>query len=314
MNLKIGVIVKHFTFISILIGCIGILISNIQISSYNIPIFNSIDSRVLYIGFVFALFIIVHVLIYAMFFDYNEFHNNNLWFVFLITVAKLIVLSNLIISIIMKFNFEPIVSGMNLILGLFFIISLLFSFPLLFLILLGGFDNIKNSNKDILSLFLFKISLCFSLINSLIVFIFFFIKVGIFKDIVRFEVYFAFLFFILFLWIVADDKDKVRGINVSTASYFSKTPQTRNLFDKIYFYFYFLIVLLSLVRNYSNHVYKHIDKDLGGGKIETIEIYTKSNKVFGNLILQTSKYIFVEQDSMLLKIDWDNIDKIKIEK
>jgi len=307
MKIKITDFIKNLTFISILLGCFGILITNNHLNSYNFPVFETINSRVIYVGFVFGMFIIAHILVYAMFINFKEIHNNSFLFIIITTALKVVVITNIIIIIFhitelnyLTVKFSPFWSKL-------FYIGIALSTSVVSILSIG-YVYIKK-DKDSFSL-LFKIILALGVISNLLIFYYIYRNFTPAKEIFNFEFYFGFLFLCAIVSVVANSKDIKKGIKLHSDTFFSSDTESRNIFDKIFFYFFLIIVILILTRNYSDNIYKNIDKDNGGGKIETITLVTKVDTITGNLVLQSSEYFLIEKDSSLIRVNWGDVNKI----
>lgn len=311
MKDSISSFLKNLTYIAVILGAFGILITNMHLSTYNFPLFETINSRVVYVGFVFTLILIGHILVYAMFFDYQEIHKNNFLFIIIITILKVIVLTNILITIFCFSELNALSEDFKPFWSRVFRTGIVTSTSVVGILAIS-YEYIKNDN-DLFSL-IFKVFLGLGLVANTILFIYLFSNFDPIKEIYKFEFYFGFLFLIGFLTVVASSKDEKKGIKVNNDTFFSRGTDSRNILDKTFFYVYLIAVLLIITKNYSTNIYTHIDKDKGGGLIEPITLVTANDTINGNVILQSSEYFLIEKDSSLLKVKWDDIEKIIGEK
>lgn len=312
MDLKLGEVIKNITFISIILGCFGILISNIQANSFNLPVFEVLDTRVIYIGFVFSLFLLGHFLIYAMFFNYSNIAENNFLKVLIISIIKLIVVSSLVFIVLCYSDYKELTGGLTKFWANFLHFCMLASCFTIGII--GSAYVYIKKDKTLFTTIFFKIPLGLCLCASVFLFVYLLVRIPDFRDIVSFETYFLSLFLFGFGAIWAREKDLKKGVGFDEETYFSLDSRSRNFLDRLFIYFYAIIMILIMVNTYTKNIYKHIDRKKGGGKPEMINLYTNTENISGTLVLQTSKYIFIKQDSNIIKVDWIDLKKIKTKK
>lgn len=305
MDINLTSFIKNIAVVSIFLGCLGILISNISLEEFNIPVFESFDSRILLVGLIFVLFIVGHLLIYAMFYDYEELEKNNYFSIISILAIKLVFVTNLLVLICNGFSNKDLTVGLTDFWSK--VVVILISVSLFGITIIGlGYQYIKNEKNKT-----FTWSLVISMISSVILFIYFLVKLPVAKNIFDFELYFVFLFGLALLFAVAEKKDRAKGNKVYTDSFFSKGLNSRNLFDKLFLSFYLIIMVFILTSKYTHDFYINLDKDWGGGRLENISVVSNNETIDGKLLLQTSNYLFIKRDSIVIKVDWDNIQYIK---
>lgn len=311
MDLKISDIIKNITIVSILMGCFGILIRLINLQSYNFPFYESINTNVIFIGFIFSIIVIAHAFIHLSFIDFHSREKNNIIKVIFLAIIKIILSSLILCTVFNIINLNELAVGYNQFINK--ILSIGIVTPFFIIGMLGiGVEYLKEKSKY--SLIIFKIPICIFISLSVITFTFLLFTNPIFKEVLRFELYFGFLILIFLIGMIASEKDNKKGIKSIGTSFFSNDKESRNILDKAFFYFYILLVIIIVLSSYSKNVYKYIDINSGGGKFSEQTIIRKGEIIKGKLIINNEKYLILESDSSLIRIDWSDLDKINIKK
>lgn len=304
MNFRISDFLKNLTIISIIFGSFGLIISNIFVASFNLPIFEYFDTRVIYIGFIFSIFLVGHILIYAMFIDYENFLNNNFFYHVIISFFKFIFLSNFVFLLLNISDYS--LFSENLTSNSQGIMRFLLYSPIITIAILGlGYEYIKNEGSKIYTFFLYL-----SLFCSIALFTYFYSAFDSFKSVLNFEFFIGFFCFMTFNHIYAVEDDLNRDVKVYSDSFFSRDFRSRNVFDKIFGYFILIVMIMITLTLYSKNIYKYLDRKWGGGKVKEIIIQKKDSSLKGDLIFQTTEYLFIEIDSSLVKVNWKDIERI----
>ena len=91
-------IIAKLSLIAIIITAFGIIINNIYIGQFNISDFNLLQSRSVFIGFAFSIFILAHFIYYLALIDTKNILENTFFEIFYKTFLKLILMGYVIIS------------------------------------------------------------------------------------------------------------------------------------------------------------------------------------------------------------------------
>jgi hypothetical protein len=299
-----------FSIAIIAIAAFGTIINNLYLGTFNLIDFDIVQTKSIYIGFIFTVFIIAHVLYYFSLIDTKEILNNSSFEILYKFVIKLILLSTAlffflnIAEIQMKIYscnaFEKILvemGGLNLFFigGLFIIRS----------------TAINSNDKSRLFFVVFKIPVILSVSIGLMAFFYYFITFPNFVTIFIYESYFAILFFLYIAPQYAAALDRKNNFQPRIYSLFTKSEFNKNdLFEQLFFILSIIGMFMILLNNYSYKIYPYIDTNYGGGKPKSIIIDYQDKLVKGKLIYQDNTYYYISKDSTILFIDKAKVNKL----
>lgn len=307
-------ILTNLSIITIVITAFGIIINNIYIAQFNISDYNLLQSRSIYIGFIFSIFLLAHLVFYLALIDTKNILENTYFEIFYKTAFKLVLVTNFLFCIL---NLDII--NQNLVDANFIerIITQTGFLSFIFIIGLYGtnYSIYKTDTKHVGSKWTFKYPLIFFIILGCISFIYYIFSFTEFKNIFYYELYFAFLFFMTLSGIWATQRDENKGIKFLDASFFTNQNKDREFWlEKIFLFIYVVGMTLVFLFNYSNRIYPLLDAKYGGGQPKPVILSYKEEKIEGMLIYQDIQNFYLLKDSSILFLKKGNVDKIYIDK
>lgn len=307
----IGNILTITTAITILTFAIGCLVINIHLESYGIVDFNLVKPQAILVGVCCLIFFSIHIVILLMFLNINNFSANPLFKLIYITTIKIMYLTIMLslfldtkLSILNPEN-NPIVFGYKFeIIGYLF--TIVVTFPFLYIL---SYYDIKNNKKDVLTK-LSNLSIYIAALSCILLSILSF-KQPSFKNLLFYEAELGFLFFMIYL-IVFPGKNG--SFNEFKGNLFSDEPiidPNHRIGVLTLLSSCMIIGVSALIFQYSKNIYPFIGQSFGGGKLDKFIYHTSQETVSGLKIYETDKYVFlIDKDSTILKLDWDNIERI----
>lgn len=310
MEIKIKDIITYVTFLAIIFTGFGLIIINVYLSRFSLTSFDLLKPQMVYVGFVFSLFLLGHFMYYLFLFDLSNLSEIKFWKIFILSLLKFIVISNILYVVLLDYNINSPKSEFNWI-STFIKIGGLFSMFLVVTSVLGH-EYISRAKHDLYTKLTFVFPSYIALILAIGSFILTLIFRKAFIGILKFEYYFAITFLMGLVGIVASKKDLNRGIKPQFPSFFGSNKNVvLNFFDNAFITLYFIFLILIFVYNYSDKIYPNFSTKFGGGAPEKISIVSNMDTINGKLIFQTRDFLLIQQDSnYLLKVDWDKIQSI----
>jgi len=307
-------IIAQLSSITIIITGFGIIINNIYIGQYNISDFDLLQSKSIFIGFAFTVFLLAHVIYYLALIDTKNILENTYFEIFYKTFLKLILLSNFLFCTL-KLNFISSFFIKSSPIERIFIQLGYLSFGIILVLYGTNYSIYKTDTNHKGAIWTFKYPLRFFILIGCISFVFYYFLFPEFKDIFYYESYFAFFFFINLTWFYALKRDESKGITFLDVSFFSNSNRdSKNWLEKILLFTYVIFLTLILLYNYSTKIYPLLDLKYGGGEPKRIKLDYQNKKVEGNLIYQDGQNYYIQKDSAILFIKKEDVVKIYFDK
>lgn len=302
-------IIKYLSAFAIICGAFGLIIVNLYLQTYSLVDFNVIKPQIIYVGFTFILFLAINFFVFLLFLDLEHPEKNSFWEITLVTLFKAIILGNLLNYLL---NLEQVVIILQKVSSLqrFIISGSLASSLVLPIVVLFSHEWIVRDKKNHRKSYFNIIPIIFFGICAILGAIYSYIKIPLSKTFYSFEIYIAFLIYMFLIGRLAVTLDQKKGIDTTPVSSFGKSVSGIKSLDKWFFGIYFVVMMLILITKYTKGVYLYISPYYGGGKPREISLVGGKDTIRGNLIFQNEKYVFLEKDSSLMKIDWNNINSI----
>jgi len=307
-------IIAKLSIITIVITAFGIIINNIYLGQFNISDFNLLQSRSIFIGFIFSIFLFAHLVYYLALIDTKNLLENTSFEIFYKTAIKLILITNFLFYLL---NLDYILSIRTD--SSFIERMLLHTSFLSFVTILALFGTMysvyKNDKNKLASKLIFKYPLIFLVTLSVISFFYNLFIFPEFKSLFYYELYFAFLFYINLTWLYLSKKDESKGIKFKEYSFFTNSGIDREFWvEKIFIFTYIIGMTVLFLSNYSTRIYPFLDEKYGGGKPKTIKIEYLKDQITGKLIYQDANKYYLLKDSTILFIKKEQVDKLFLEK
>tara|TARA_R110002050_G_scaffold157576_2_gene286194 strand:+ start:1683 stop:2594 length:912 start_codon:yes stop_codon:yes gene_type:complete len=302
--MKISHLAKYFTLISVLIGGVGIIISSTFLSSYNLSLDQALNPKIFYIGFVFLFILLMHAVFY--YFNVNIANTSKYKKAYLvgITFNKMILASVFLQYLLsqseVKMEYWPSDNFLMLVL-------LLISMEV---ILMNVILFIKDKNRASYLKYVHYPTLITILILS-VAYIVYNIRSRPLQGVLAFEILIG--IFILFSYrFIQEDLDIVQP-KIDRPPYTSFMLGFNGMTNvvKLFYASVVTIAILSIVFIYSLRVFEYIPKSLGGGNPQKSTIILSNDTITGNIITHTDQYIFLEKDSTIYKLDWEDVKALK---
>jgi len=307
-------IITKLSIITIVITAFGIIINNIYLGQFNISDFNLLQSRSIFIGFVFSIFLIAHLVYYLALIDTKNLLENTSFEIFYKTAIKLILITNFLFYLLNLNHILSTRADSNFIERMLLHTSFL-SFVTILALFGTMYSVYKNDKKNIASKLIFKYPLIFFVILSVISFFYNLYIFPEFKSLFYYELYFAFLFYINLIWLYLSKKDESKGIIFRESSFFSNSGIDRDFWvEKIFLFTYIIGMTVIFLSNYSTRIYPFLDEKYGGGKPKTIRIEYFNEQLTGKLIYQDVNKYYLLKDSTILFINKEQVEKMFLEK
>jgi hypothetical protein len=299
-------IITALSGIIILTFACGSYITNSFLTNYHIVDFNLLKPHAVITGFMFTVFLIVHVIVFLLFLNLKV-GDNSLIRTVLFSAVKIIYL-----SLFLSFFFYPEYLSGNVFekqfggYGFLFIPGFI-AFPLA----LFQYVRDKNIGKlDWIDKF-YLIVTVLGAASTLVLFVGFFPNPD-FQRLFFFELYFGCLFVLTVVSSNSSIEDK--RSNYRQILFFENKDSNSNTS------FYLALTLLTLtiigstliiMEKYTKTIYPRISQSYGGGKLEAMTYFMKNDTISGNKIYESEKYIFIlNNDSSISKIDWNDVTRV----
>jgi hypothetical protein len=307
-------IIAKLSFITIIVTAFGIIINNIYIGQFNISDFNILQSRSVFIGFIFSIFLLAHLIYYLALIDTKNILNNTYFEIVYKTLLKLILVSNFLFFTLNMDTISSFVKESSTTERVFIQLGY-YSFLLIIVLYGTNYSIYKTDTKHKGAILTFKYPLMFFILISCVSFVFYFLSFPGFKTIFFYESYFAFLFLINLTWIYASRKDESKGITFMDISYFSNSSRDKeNWLEKILVFTYVIGMTLIFLHSYSTKIYPLLDVKYGGGEPKKIKLEYLDKKIEGELIYHDGQNYYILKDSVILFIKKEEVDMVYLDK
>jgi len=307
-------IIAKLSIITIVITAFGIIINNIYLGQFNISDFNLLQSRSIFIGFIFSAFLFAHLVYYLALINTKNLLENTQVEIFYKTVIKLILITNFLFYFLNRNYILTIRTNSNFIERLVFITCFI-SFFIIIALFGTMYSVYKNGKNKIASKLVFIYPLIFLVILNVISFFYNLFTFPKFKSLFYYELYFAFFFYINLTYLSLQNNDESKGFKFKEYSFFTNSEiDTEFWVEKIFIFIYIIGMTLILLSNYSTRIYPFLDEKYGGGRPKNIKIEYQKEQITGKLIYQDANKYYLLKDSTILFIDKQQVNKLFLEK
>jgi hypothetical protein len=305
-------IIKYLTAFAIISGALGLIIINLHLQHYSLVDFNIIKPQIIYVGFIFLLTLIINYLVFIMFLDLENPENNRFIEITIVTFVKMVFLGNLLNYILNADQINQILTnhGKSSFIHILISGTTIYTISLPLISLIAHDYIVKEREKKLTKVWIYVLSVL--ILWSILGGIYSYIKIPLSKNYYTFELYLGFIVYGYLIGLWAVSKDRKKGFDVTPVSIFGKKVSGTKSIDKVFFGVYGVIMMSIIITKYTNKIYPNISPYFGGGKPQTISLVIGADTLKGNLIFQNEKYLFLEKDSSIHKLDWSVINSILI--
>ena len=308
-NLTIKILAK-FSIVIIGITAFGTIINNIHLGLFNLVDFNIVQTRSIYVGFIFSIFMLAHLVYYLALIDTKDILKNKYIEIVYKTIIKLVLVSNFLFYLL---NFDlvssTIVDSSNY--EKFLIHGGFLSFLAIISLYGLGLDIYRTDPKHIWAKLCFIYPIIFFIVLSLGSFVYNIFNFSEFKKLFNYELYFAIFFLLTLTMLFAAKIDASKGIKFIDASLFSKSPRDKKYWlEDIFLIVYITGMIFIFLYTYSSKIYPLLDVKYGGGKPKLIIIDYQRELIKGELIYQDNEKYYLLNDSTILFLDKNKVNKL----